>query len=94
MERNLKETSYEFWQRIGSPKHVCAPMVDQSELSFRILAGRHGCDLVYSPMYNGKMMVTNKTYLKDVIYDHRKAEKPTFTQLCGSDPEILLQVHS
>ena len=45
-----KLSPYEFWESIGNPKHVCAPMVDQSELSFRKLVSRYGCDLFYTPM--------------------------------------------
>jgi tRNA-dihydrouridine synthase len=41
---------YEFWELIGSPKYVCAPMVDQSELSFRKLLSNYNCDLYYTPM--------------------------------------------
>lgn len=47
-KRNM--TPYEFWNNIGNPKHVCAPMVDQSELSFRKLLSNYNCDLFYSPM--------------------------------------------
>jgi hypothetical protein len=42
--------SWSFWDAIGRPRYVCAPMVDQSELAFRQLVRRYGCELCYSPM--------------------------------------------
>jgi hypothetical protein len=42
--------SWGFWDAIGRPRYVCAPMVDQSELAFRQLVRRYGCELCYSPM--------------------------------------------
>jgi hypothetical protein len=42
--------SWNFWDAIGRPRYVCAPMVDQSELAFRQLVRRYGCQLCYSPM--------------------------------------------
>ena len=50
-----KLSGYDFYQSIGSPKRVVAPMVDQSELAWRILCRRYGADLVYSPMINAKI---------------------------------------
>ena len=32
-----KTGSWDFWNSIGRPRFVCAPMVEQSELAFRIL---------------------------------------------------------
>lgn len=44
------------------PLFVCAPMVDQSELPFRLLARKYGTNLCYTPMLHSKMMVTTKNY--------------------------------
>lgn len=44
------------------PAMVCGPMVDQSELPFRLLTRRYGCNLAYTPMLHSKMMTTQKGY--------------------------------
>lgn len=46
----LKLRAWEFWRGIGSPTCVLAPMVNQSELPFRLLARKHGAQLTYTPM--------------------------------------------
>ncbi len=51
---NSKASSsgYDFYRSIGSPKKIIAPMVDQSELSFRMLTRKYGADLVYTQMFS------------------------------------------
>lgn len=83
---------YEFWKRIGSPKYVCAPMVDHSELAFRLLTRKYNCELAYTPMINSTVFINGVKYrdrwLKDLLPE---IDSPTFVQFCGHDPEILLR---
>ena len=51
MPRLSIDKRWRWWrEQLGSPRFVMAPMVLQSELAFRQLARRHGCELCYSPM--------------------------------------------
>lgn len=36
-----KLTGYELWEQMGAPKYVVAPMVDQSELAFRMMTRKY-----------------------------------------------------
>lgn len=56
MEAIKKLKGYEFYKSIGSPRFICAPMVNQSELAFRLLVKKYNCQLAFSPMYNSKML--------------------------------------
>lgn len=83
---------FEFWDYIGKPKYVCAPMVDQSELAFRLLTRRYGVDLAYTPMIHSVVFQNNEKYRKEWLNDiNQSIESPTFMQFCGHDPEILLK---
>lgn len=83
---------FEFWDYIGSPMYVCAPMVDQSELAFRLLTRRYNCQLAYTPMVHSVIFTTCEKYKNKWLSDiDHSLESPTFMQFCGHDPEILLR---
>ncbi|CAK7218692.1 tRNA dihydrouridine synthase [Sporothrix bragantina] len=57
-----------FYESIGSPKHVVAPMVDQSEFAWRMLTrsflppGQRTSVLAYSPMLHARLFVDSPRY--------------------------------
>jgi len=53
-----KKSGYDLFALMRSPKHVVAPMVDQSELPWRILSRRYDSHLVYTPMINARQFTS------------------------------------
>lgn len=89
-QESEKLTGYDFYKSLGSPKYICAPMVDQSELPFRMLTRKYGVDLAYTPMFHSRLSVQDKKYLKR-MFNTCKEDRPLIIQFCGNDPEILLK---
>ena len=87
--KNHIEKSWEFYKMIGEPKLICAPMVDQSDLPFRILVRKYGAQLCYTPMLHSRIILEDKNY-KKIHFQTCKEDWPLITQFCGNDPEILL----
>ena len=72
---------YRFYREVlGSPKHVLAPMVDQSELPFRKMARELGVHLCYTPMWHAAI------FSKDPKYRQLAIEQ------CPEDRPLLFQV--
>ncbi|KAG0330299.1 tRNA-dihydrouridine(16/17) synthase [NAD(P)(+)]-like protein [Dissophora globulifera] len=93
-----KLSGWDFYRSIGSPKYIVAPMVDQSELAWRILSRRYNADLCYTPMFNAKLFANQQRYrdehwagLKDGLGGGSSNDRPLIAQFCANDPEILLQ---
>ena len=82
---------WDFWAKIGSPKYVAAPMVDQSELPFRLLCRQLGTQLTYTPMLHARLMLEYDSYRAN-HFDARADidEGPVFAQLAGHDPTTVL----
>ena len=51
--------------KLNTPLFVCAPMVDQSELPFRMLTRKYGSNICYTPMLHSKMMTSQKKYKEE-----------------------------
>jgi tRNA-dihydrouridine synthase 1 len=93
MDQSKKLTGYDWYRSIGSPKYIVAPMVDQSDLPYRILCRRYGADLCYSQMLNVQTFIDHKHYRESNCATlPNRGEKPFIVQLAGHDPEKLLKV--
>jgi len=73
---------------------IVAPMVDQSELPFRILCRNYGANLCYTPMINARMFVEKNNYRRKFwkyLHGTPSCDRPLIVQLCGSNKESLLK---
>lgn len=73
---------------------VVAPMVDQSDLPFRVLCRKYGANLCYTPMIHARMFVNNEQGYRNKFWkkveehsDHQ--DRPLIVQFAGGDPSIL-----
>ncbi|KAF9182240.1 hypothetical protein BGZ51_004858 [Haplosporangium sp. Z 767] len=93
-----KLTGWDFYRSIGSPKFIVAPMVDHSELAWRILCRRYRADLCYTPMFHARLFATEEKYreeqwvgLKHGLGGGGPNDRPLIAQFCANNPELLLQ---
>ncbi|GMM27768.1 tRNA dihydrouridine synthase [Martiniozyma asiatica (nom. inval.)] len=93
LEKSIREGRALF-ESLGSPKKIVAPMVDGSELGWRIMSRRYGAELCYSPMIHSRLFVEDRKYREQFICPQdgqRGLDRPLIIQFCANDPDILLQ---
>lgn len=56
------ERAWAHWKKLGQPKLLVAPMVDNSELPFRMLCRNYGAQAAYTPMLHSRIFTENEKY--------------------------------
>ncbi|GAA5831172.1 hypothetical protein JCM5353_006541 [Sporobolomyces roseus] len=89
---------YDLWKDMGEPKYVVAPMVDQSELAWRILSRMYGANLCYTPMFHAALFSTQPKYQHEMfdlspgsIEGVAPFDRPLIVQFCANDKDQWLE---
>lgn len=84
----------ELFNKIGKPTKVVAPMVDGSELGWRIISRRYGAELCYSPMLHSRLFSQDKKFRDQFLCEmdgQPGLDRPLIIQFCANDPDVLLE---
>lgn len=93
IEESIK-SGRELFNSIGCPKKVVAPMVDGSELGWRIMSRRYGAELCYSPMLHSRLFSQDRKFREQFLCEmdgQPGIDRPLIIQFCANDPEVLLE---
>jgi len=77
-------------------RYIAAPMVNQSDLPFRLLVGRYGATMSYTQMYIPDKLLNDRDYLeyhiRDLSAGLENGQKPlTVAQLCGNHSQTIVE---
>ncbi|PSS36059.1 TRNA-dihydrouridine(16/17) synthase [NAD(P)(+)]-like [Actinidia chinensis var. chinensis] len=56
------ERAWAHWKKLGQPKLIVAPMVDNSELTFRMLCRKYGAEAAYTPMLHSRIFIETQKH--------------------------------
>ncbi|CAI2318287.1 unnamed protein product [Caenorhabditis sp. 36 PRJEB53466] len=86
------EKNRKFWRETLEKDRitkVLAPMVDQSELAFRMFGRKYGAQLTFTPMIHAHLFVNDGTYRRNSLA-MVKADRPLIVQFCANKVDTFL----
>lgn len=78
-----------YFDRIGRPRTVLAPMVSQSDLPFRLLCRKYGSELAYTQMIHAKNYGLSDDFRANHLDVYAPGQTIDETVLCGSQLNCL-----